>query len=64
MDGGRSEASAKGDAKKVAIPAPLRAQTTMTLEWIAGELQIGAWTHVWNLLSRQRRKRKRDNENQ
>jgi len=48
----------------VAIPAPLRAQTTMTLEWIAGELQIGAWTHVWNLLSWQRRKRKRDDENQ
>jgi len=47
----------KGDAKKVAKAARLRAQSTMTLKCIAGEFQMGAWTHVWNLLSRQRRKR-------
>ena len=48
----------KGDAKKVRIAQRLRADTTMTLKWIAEELQMGAWTHVSNLLSRQRRKRK------
>jgi len=48
----------KGDAKKVRIAQRLRAETTMTLKWIAEELQMGAWTHVSNLLSRQRRRRK------
>jgi hypothetical protein len=48
----------KGDAKKVRIAQRLRAETTMTLKWIAEELQMGTWTHVSNLLSRQRRKRK------
>jgi len=47
----------KGDAKKVRIAQRLRAETAMTLKWIAGELQMGTWTHVSNLLSRQRRKR-------
>jgi hypothetical protein len=47
----------KGDAKKVRIAQRLRAETTMTLKWIAGELQMGKWTHVSNLLSRQRRQR-------
>ena len=48
----------KGDASKVRIAQRLRAETAMRLKWIAGELQMGAWTHVSNLLSRQRRKRK------
>jgi len=48
----------KGDAKKVRIAQRLRAETTMTLKWIAGELQMRAWTYVSNLLSRQRRKAK------
>ena len=48
----------KGDAKKVRIAQRLRADTTLTLKWIAEELQMGAWTHVSNLLSRQRRERK------
>jgi REP element-mobilizing transposase RayT len=47
----------KGDAKKVRMAQRLRAETTMTLKWIAEALQMGAWTHVSNLLSRQRRKR-------
>jgi len=47
----------KGDTKKVRIAQRLRAETTMTLKWIADELQMSAWTHVSNLLSRQRRKR-------
>jgi len=45
----------KGDAGKVAIARRLRAETTMTLKWIAGALHMGAWTHVSNLLSAARR---------
>ncbi len=48
----------KRDPKKGRIAQRLRGQTTMTLKWIAEELQMGAWMHVSNLLSRQRRKRK------
>ena len=32
----------------------LRAETTMTLKWIAQELHMGAWTHVSKLLSQRR----------
>ena len=52
---------AKGDARKVAMAARLRAETAetaVTVKWIAAELQMGAWTHVSNMLSRQRRKPK------
>jgi hypothetical protein len=52
-----SEVSVEGDAKKVRIAQRLRAELTMTLKWIAGELPMGAWTHVSNLLSSQRLKR-------
>ena len=48
----------KGDAKKVLIAQRLRAETEMTLKWIAAVLQMGTWTHVSNLLSRRRQKRK------
>ena len=37
----------KGDGKKVRIAQRLRAETIMTLKWIAEELQMGAWTHVF-----------------
>ena len=30
----------------------LRAETAVTLKWIAKELHMGTWTHVSNLLSR------------
>jgi hypothetical protein len=36
----------------------LREETTMTLKWIAGELYMGARTHVSNLLSQARRGKK------
>jgi|SRR5439155_12233806 len=49
---------AKGHAGKVAMAERLRAETAVTVKWIAEELQIGAWTHVSNMLSRQRRKPK------
>jgi hypothetical protein len=40
----------KGDAGKVRIARRLRQETTMTLAWIAHRLNMGAWTHVSNLL--------------
>ena len=48
----------KGEARKVALAWRLRTETTMTLKWIAAELQMGAWTHVSNLLSARRKKAK------
>ena len=51
------KARRKGDVKKVRIALRLRAETTMTLKWIAAELQMGTWTHVSNLLSKQWRLR-------
>jgi hypothetical protein len=48
----------KGDPKNVRIARRLREKTTMTLLWIAGELYMGAWTHVSNLLSQARRGKK------
>lgn len=49
----------KGDPDKVRIARRLRAETTMTLAWIAQRLQMGAWTHVSNLLSSRSREGKR-----
>jgi REP element-mobilizing transposase RayT len=49
----------KGDPGKVDIAWRLRAETTMTLKWIAAQLQMGAWTHVSNLLSQRRQHKTR-----
>ena len=43
---------AKGDMRKVRMARRLRAETAVTLKWIAKELHMGTWTHVSNLLSR------------
>jgi putative transposase len=40
----------KGDKAKVKLARQLRAETTMTLSWIARRLQMGTWTYVSNLL--------------
>jgi len=48
----------KSDPRKVKLAVRLRAETTMTLKWVAETLRMGAWTHVSNLVSRER-KRKR-----
>jgi hypothetical protein len=40
----------KGDPVKVRLARKLRAETTMTLHWIATRLQMGRWTYVSNLL--------------
>jgi hypothetical protein len=37
---------AKGDPVKIAVAVRLRGETTMTLKWISGRLQMGAWTHL------------------
>ena len=40
----------KGDRHKVALARRLRAETTMSLAWIAGRLRMGSWSYVSNLL--------------
>lgn len=40
----------KGDQRKIRIAKRLRAETTMTLKWIAQRLNMGTWTHVANRL--------------
>ena len=50
----------KGDRRKVRIAQRLREETTMTLKWVAEALQMGAWTNVSNLLSQQRKARRRN----
>jgi putative transposase len=42
----------KGDKEKVEMAARLRAETTMSLAWIAQRLQMGSWSNVSNLLTR------------
>jgi putative transposase len=47
----------KGHRAKVKLAQRLRAETTMTIKWIAARLQMGTWTHLNCLLYRQRRRR-------
>src|SRR5277367_442591 len=47
----------KGDVKKVKLAVRLRAETTVTVKWMAGRLQMGAWTHLNHLLYWHRRKK-------
>jgi len=42
---------AKDAARKIRIVRRLRAETAVTLKWIATELHIGTWTPVANRLS-------------
>ncbi len=45
----------KGDPEKVAIARRLRAETTVTLEWVADRLRMGTKTYLAHLLYWQRR---------
>jgi hypothetical protein len=45
----------KGDRVKVKLAQRLRRETTMSLKWIAGRLQMGSWTYVSNLLHEKRK---------
>ena len=47
----------KGDKVKVELAERLRAETTMSLKWLAQELEMGSWTYVSNLLSERRNKK-------
>ena len=51
------QARRKSDPHNVRIAARLRRETTMTLEWIADRLSMGAATHVASLLQRHNQKR-------
>jgi len=44
----------KSDRHKVRLAEELRTHTTVTLKWIARELEMGSWSHVSNLLRQQR----------
>jgi hypothetical protein len=46
---------AKGDAQKVALAKRLRAETTVTVKWIAERLHMGAPGYVNHLLYRRRK---------
>jgi len=41
---------AKGDPAKIRLARRLRAETSVTLKWIAEHLHMGTWTHVSNRL--------------
>ncbi len=47
----------KGDKDKIALARRLRAETTMTLAWIARNLHMGSWSHVSNLLRKTKKKK-------
>ena len=49
------QTKAKGDAEKVALAARLRAETTLTVGWIAERLGMGTRGHLNHLLYRQRK---------
>ena len=40
----------KGDKEQVKLARRQRAQTTMTLAWIAQRLRMGSWTYTANLI--------------
>ena len=50
--GGELRDRRKSDPQKVRIATRSRPETTMTLEWIAQRLHVGAATHVASLLHR------------
>jgi hypothetical protein len=49
----------EGEPEKVPMASQLRAQTPMTLKWIAQRLKMRAWTHVSNCLVQHRKLEKR-----
>lgn len=55
---------AKGDARKIHMAQRLRAETAVTLKWIAAELHMGTWTHVANRLQKAKRKNESNNQHE
>lgn len=56
--------TSKGDERKVRIAARLRKETTMSLKWVAEQLEMGSWTYVSDLLVAHSRKTKRSLNNE
>jgi hypothetical protein len=52
-----------GDERKVRLAGRLRAQTTMSLKWIAEYLGMESWTHVSNLLGATRKQESLNSQN-
>jgi putative transposase len=52
------EKRAKGDPEKLKLALRLRAETTVTVKWIAQRLHMGTWTHLNHLLYWHRRETK------
>jgi hypothetical protein len=47
----------KGDKRKVSIARRLRAETTISLKWIAERLEMGSWVHAANRIYDERKKK-------
>ena len=47
----------KGDKEKVRIAGRLRAETTISLKWIAEHLEMGSWVHAANRIYDERKKK-------
>lgn len=58
MKAANLRAGAKGDPEKVALAARLRAETTMTVVWIAERLGMGTRGYLNHLLYLRRKFRK------
>ena len=52
----------KREKEKVKLARRLRAQTTMTLAWIAQRLRMGSWTYTANLIYENGAKKKINSE--
>lgn len=53
------ETRPKGDPAKIKLAQRLRAETTMTIKWIAQRLQMGTWTYANTLLYHHRQRNKK-----
>jgi hypothetical protein len=53
------QARPKGDPEKLKLAVRLRAETSVTIKWIARRLGMGAWTHLNHLLYWHRREKSR-----
>jgi hypothetical protein len=57
-------ARAKGDVRKKRVACRLRAETAVTLKWIAAHVHMGAWTHVANRLQNVKRVNETNHQNE
>jgi len=48
--------AAEAPPKKIVMARRLRAETTLTLQWIAAEFDMGSWTEVSDLLGQKQPK--------